>query len=43
MDYNEIYRDLAHICVINGEGILKFAEADPVTTENESSAVDTNK
>lgn len=25
-DYNEVYRDLAHICVINEAGIEKFKD-----------------
>ena len=31
MDYNEVYRDLRHLCVISEEGLRKFAEMPPMS------------
>lgn len=34
LDYNEIYRDMEHICVINSFGIERFKNADSNPNEN---------
>ena len=28
LDYNEVYRDMEHICIMNGAGIAKYAKAE---------------
>ena len=31
MDYNEVYRDLGHLCVISEAGLKKFASVPPMS------------
>lgn len=31
LDYNEVFRDMAHICIMNPSGIARHAKANPVS------------